>query len=62
MIQDTLDTAQVIDYLRAYYQAIHCMKHHDERLASRLISQAIAVLENADLEELANCDCYECRA
>lgn len=62
MTEQQLTAESVTEFLRAYYQAIHCMKHHDERLASRLISQAIAVLENADLEELANCDCYECRA
>jgi hypothetical protein len=57
-----LTREEVIAYLRDFYQGIHCMKHHEERLASRLISQAIAVLENTELEELVNCDCYECGA
>jgi hypothetical protein len=61
MTEQITDEA-VIKFLRDYYQAIHCMKHHQERLASRIIQQAIEVLDNGKLEELANCDCYECRA
>jgi hypothetical protein len=57
-----LTREEVIAYLRDFYQGIHCMKHHEERLASRIIQQAIEVLDNGELEELANCDCYECRA
>lgn len=50
-----------LDYLIEFYQAIHCIKHHECRRESRIIGEAIQILEGKEVEnELPNCDCYEC--
>lgn len=53
--------ATVIKYLTEFYQDIHCIKHHECRKESRIIGEAIQILEGKEAEnELPNCDCYEC--
>jgi len=51
---------QIVQYLTNYYQETHCIKHHDCRQSSRIISSAIQVLTNEPLDDLTTCDCYEC--
>jgi hypothetical protein len=63
MTEDHEQRQKTIEYLVDHYQQIHCIKHHECRVSSRIIAEALKVLRGEPLEnELPNCDCYECGA